>query len=488
MNDNREEAHMAVGIVGYGVYIPKSRIKREEIAKVWGGRGKGENAVLNENEDIITMAIEASVNAMEHSGLADVKEIDAIYLGTDSPPNIEHSSIGIIAQTLGARQDIEVMDFTTSTRAGIAALKAGVDAVKAGRIKYGLVIAADYRPASPGSNMEMFFGGGAGAFIVGDKDTIADLEEVYTYSGNFRDNWRSLADTYVKDYEPRFTRQYGYSEYVFSSVVGLLSKTGLAIDQFQHIVFQQPDARLPMEIARKLKVTSEQTELGSIFNDIGDTGAACLFIGLSSVFDRAVSGNRVLAVSYGSGASDALYLTVKEPIEKARDRCKSYQSYLANNSYIDYPRYLRGKGVLKKDEEPASLGVSPLSPFMWRASAELYRLIGAKCLNCGYVNFPPSQRKICIRCGNTEFKEVIFSRRGKIHTFCVNYYMPPGFESPLPIIIADLDDGVRHRALGTEMSPEEVKIDMPVELVLRKLTSEGNVDLYGNVFRQIRIK
>lgn len=479
---------MVVGIVSYGVYIPKRRIKREDIAKAWGGRGKGENAVLNENEDIITMAVEASVNAIEHSGLADLKEIDAIYLGTDSPPNIEHSSIGVIAETLGAKRDIEVMDFTTSPRAGIAALKACVDAVKAGRIRYGLAIASDYRPASPGSNMEMFFGGGAGAFIVGSKDTIADFEEVYTYSGNFRDNWRSPADTYVKDYEPRFTRQYGYSEYILNSVKGLLSKTGLAIDQFQHIVFQQPDARLPMEMAKRLKVTSEQTTLGSIFNDIGDTGAACLFMGLSSVFDGAVPGNRILAVSYGSGTSDALYLTVREPIEKARYRCKPYNSYLTSRAYIDYPKYLRSKGVLKKDESPASLGVSPLSPFMWRASAELYRLIGAKCLNCGYVNFPPSQRKICIRCGNTEFKEVVFSRKGKIHTFCVNYYMPPGFESPLPIIIADLDDGVRHRALGTEMSPEEIKINMPIELVLRRLTSEDNVDLYGNVFRPIRIK
>jgi hydroxymethylglutaryl-CoA synthase len=479
---------MAVGIVGYGVYIPKCRIKREDIAKVWGGGGRGENAALNDNEDVITMAVEASVNAIEHSGLADVKEIDAIYLGTDSPPNIEHSSIGVIAQTLGAKRDIEAMDFTTTPRAGIAALKACIDAVKSGRVRYGLVIASDYRPASPGSNMEMFFGGGAGAFIVGDKDTIADLEEVYTYSGNFRDNWRSLADTYVRDYEPRFTRQYGYTEHIHNSLKGLLSKTGLTIDQFQHIVFQQPDARLPMEVARKLKLTSEQTKLGSIFNDIGDTGAACLFIGLSSVFDRAVSGDKVLAVSYGSGTSDALYLTVREPIEKAKGRCKSYQSYLTSKVYMDYTRYLRSKGVLKKDESPADLGVSPLSPLMWRASAELYRLIGAKCLNCGYVNFPPSERKICIRCGNTKFKEVVFSRRGKIHTFCVNYYMPAGFESPLPIIIADLDDGVRHRALGTEMSPEEVKIDMPVELVLRRLTSEDNVNLYGNVFRPIRIK
>ncbi|MDY7032719.1 MAG: hydroxymethylglutaryl-CoA synthase [Thermodesulfobacteriota bacterium] len=479
---------MTAGVVGYGVYIPRSRIKREEIAKVWGGRGKGENAVLNENEDVITMAVEASLNAMEHAGLDDPREIQAVYFATDSSPNVEYSSIGVISQTLGVRQDIDAIDFTSSTRSSIAALKASMDAVNAGRIDYGLVIASDYRPASPGSNMEMCFGGGAVAFVIGNKNTIADLEETYSYSSNFRDSWRSQKDAYVKDYEPRFTRQYGYTEHIIKSTKGLLSKVNLTIDQFQHVVFQQPDARLPMGIAKKLGVTSEQTKQGFLFQDIGDIGAACLFMGVSSIFDNATSEDKVLAVSYGSGTSDALYFTVKETIERKRKQSKSYNAYLASKSYIDYTQYLRSKGTLKKDETPPKMGVSPLSPFMWRAGSEIYRLIGAQCLNCGYINFPPSQRKICIRCSNTDFKEVVFARRGTIHTFCVNYYMPPGFESPLPIIIADLDDGVRHRALGTEMSPQEIEIDMPVELVLRRLTSENNVDLYGNVFRPIRIK
>ena len=47
------------GIVGYGVYIPKYRIKSEEIARVWGedpnriknGLGIHEKAVANVDED-----------------------------------------------------------------------------------------------------------------------------------------------------------------------------------------------------------------------------------------------------------------------------------------------------------------------------------------------------------------------------------------------------------------------------------------------------
>jgi len=477
---------MTVGIVGYGIYIPRCRIKREDVAKAWGSRGKGENAVLNQNEDVITMAVEASFNALEHAGLDDPKEIDAIYFGTDSAPNLEHSLIGVIVDTLGAKHEIDILDFIASPRASVGAMKACVDAIESGRIKYGLVIGSDFRSAAPGSNMEMFYGAGAAAFVLGKSDTIAEINDIHTYSSNFRDSWRSTDDTYVKDHEPRFTRQYGYTNHVMASVDGLLKKTGATIDDFNHVVFQQPDAKLPKDVAKKLKVSPGRTECGSIFQDIGDVGASSVFLSLTAILDKAKPTDKILAASYGSGISDALFITVDNGIEKKRDKGKTFDAYLNSKRYVDYEDFLRTKGVLSKDESPAKMGLSPLSPLMWRQSAELYRLIGGKCTKCSYVNFPPSQRKICVRCGNTEFEKVLMSRNGKIHTFCINYYMPPGFETPLPIIIADLDDGVRHRALGTEMAPDEVKVDMPIELVLRKLATEENVNLYGNVFRSPR--
>ena len=56
------------GIVGYGAYIPRNRIKVEEIAKVWGADApsykKGlmleEKSVPSPDQDTITMSVEAS--------------------------------------------------------------------------------------------------------------------------------------------------------------------------------------------------------------------------------------------------------------------------------------------------------------------------------------------------------------------------------------------------------------------------------------------
>jgi uncharacterized OB-fold protein len=59
--------------------------------------------------------------------------------------------------------------------------------------------------------------------------------------------------------------------------------------------------------------------------------------------------------------------------------------------------------------------------------------------------------------------------------------------SPQPIIIADLEDGNRYRALGTEIRRnEEINIDMPVEIVLRNIITQDGIGVYGNVFRPLR--
>ena len=201
---------MSAGIVGYGVYIPRYRIKREIIGKAWSTGGRGENSIAYRDEDVITMGTEASLNAINHSGIDSSSDLEAIYLGTDSCLHIEHSSIGIIGEVLRTKEEIDVADFTASPRASFAALKACQDAINARRIKYGLVIGAEARSVSPGSQEELNCGDGGVALLLGINNTIADIEEVYTYSTNIVDRWRDATSPYPKEYEPRFTRDYGY--------------------------------------------------------------------------------------------------------------------------------------------------------------------------------------------------------------------------------------------------------------------------------------
>jgi len=475
---------MSVGIVGYGVYVPRYRILVNDIANAWGSRGRGEKSVAGSDEDGITMAIEAAINAVNSSGI-DPEKIEAIYFGTTSSPYIENYASGIIKEVFGLPPEVEIYEFTGSPRASISALKAAMDSINAQRAENILVIATDNRPSEMGSDLEVTFGAGAAAFVIGAVDTIATIENIFTYSTMVLDRWRHANDIHVRSYDYRYTREYGYINHVKAAVEGLLKKEGSAIDQFQHIVLQEPDGRIPKEATRALGIKKEQTE-GSLVGLLGDTGSSSVFLGLAGVLDNAKAGDKVLAVSYGSGSSDAMTLKVTENREKKVSKVRSLNSYMEDKEYIDYLKYMKYTGTIQQAGEPAKLGLPPVSPFLQRSYRELYNFLGAKCKECGYINFPPSLRVLCIKCGSTNLENVKLSKKGKIHTYCINYYMPPPLEAPLPLIFGDLEDGLRYQALGTEMNPEEMKVDMPVELVLRLLTVERGVSLYGYKFRALK--
>ena len=75
---------MATGIIGYGVYLPRYRIKAEEYTKAWGtfaAPGVKEKALTGYDEDVATMAIEASQNAIHQArAFMDAIPIDGIIL------------------------------------------------------------------------------------------------------------------------------------------------------------------------------------------------------------------------------------------------------------------------------------------------------------------------------------------------------------------------------------------------------------------------
>lgn len=472
---------MAAGIVGYGAYIPKFRIERSEIGKAWQGGGRGEKSVLGTDEDVITMAVEAALNAVEVARIDPTRDLGALYLASTSAPYVEHSSAGIVAEALGVRADAELADFGTTTRSSFAALKSCADSVAAGRIQYGLVIGSDSRPGAPGSAGEQNFGAAAAAVIVGPESPVASIDTSEVYSTRFMDRWRAPSDDYVRDYDQRFTREFGYIKHVKGAVQRFVEKSNVGVDAFQHVVLQYVDERLTSTVAKSLGVKPAQMARGDVGSRVGDVGAASPLLGLAAVLDTADPGDRILAVSYGSGTSDALSLMVGDGLDRRIERSCEY--YLSSKESIDYVTYLKHARILEEYGEKARPLVPPVSPLLERDSEALHRLMGARCTKCGYMNIPPSLRKICVRCGNTEFEIKEIARRGKVHTFCINYYMPAPFDSPMPIIVGDLEDGTRYQALGSQMKPSEVKIDIPVELVFRTIIIDREARVYGYKYR-----
>jgi hydroxymethylglutaryl-CoA synthase len=83
---------------------------------------------------------------------------------------------------------------------------------------------------------------------------------------------------------------------------------------------------------------------------IGNTYSGAAIVGLTAILDVAQPGERILMVSFGSGAgSDAFGILVTDKILEKRNLAPHTQQYIARRTEIDYAIYarMRGKLVMK---------------------------------------------------------------------------------------------------------------------------------------------
>jgi hydroxymethylglutaryl-CoA synthase len=111
---------------------------------------------------------------------------------------------------------------------------------------------------------------------------------------------------------------------------------------YTYAVFHQPNTKFPKKIAKELGFSIEQIKLGLLAPEIGNTYAGASVLGLTAILDVAQPGDRILAVSFGSGAgSDAFSIRVTERIKEARDKAPSTRLYINRSVFIDYSTYAR---------------------------------------------------------------------------------------------------------------------------------------------------
>jgi len=479
-----------IGILGYGVYIPKYRIKDEEFRKVWGGSGAGvkEKAVPYVDEDSITMAVEAAQNALKHAGI-EASQLQAIYTGTVSSPYIENSFSVLVSQVLGLSPKAFFADFGGSTRSGTQALLSLMDAIKSGRIQLGMVIASDARMGKPGDMLEFTFGAGASALILGKDGLIAEIEGSSSYSTNFLSTWRSMAEPYVRRYDdPRLDRTYGYPRHTEEACKELMSRLDIKPEDFSQVALHQPDAILPFLSLRGLGIRKEALENSLVAPFIGDTGSSSPFIGLIGALDEAKHGERILMASYGSGSgSDAFSFRVSEGIDEKRKNATPLKVYLRNKEYIDYPQYEKLIGRLRVERLPMPLSSFAATPSMFREAEYTIGLTALRCRRCGSLNFP--KRDYCIDCRGEEFDKVPLPRRGRIINYNLQYVTAVSpEEAPIGVCNVQMEGGKgeyggKIGAMLTECRAEEIHVGALVELTFRRCGEELGLTKYGYKFR-----
>ena len=113
-------------------------------------------------------------------------------------------------------------------------------------------------------------------------------------------------------------------------------------------------------------------------------------------------------------------------------------------------------------------------PRYWREMPQRYRLEAVKCRKCGKVLFPP--RQVCPTCKSREFEQVQISDMGKVETFTIIRVPPSQFtdQSPYPVAIVNVGDGVRLLCQIADCELEDLKIGMPVKIEFRMIQKEGD--------------
>ena len=125
-------------------------------------------------------------------------------------------------------------------------------------------------------------------------------------------------------------------------------------------------------------------------------------------------------------------------------------------------------------------------PRHWRLKKQRYALVGEQCPHCDAKIFPP--RDVCPECGGEAKTAYAFSGKGEVYSFTRMGNAPAGFEeqSPYTVALIKLEEGPIVTAQLTDLGDQEVQIGMPVEMVTRKLRSDGDergILVYGYKFR-----
>jgi hydroxymethylglutaryl-CoA synthase len=342
-----------VGIAGYGAYVPRYRLPAKEVARVWTEGTSGlpikEKAVPGLDEDVATMSIEAARNAVARAGV-EADGIRAVWVGSESHPYAVKPTSTIVAEAIGAVPNTQAADWQFACKAGTEAMQAAIGFIGSGMADYALAIGMDTAQGRPGDALEYTAGAGGAAYLLGPADdALAVFEGSYSFVTDTPDFWRRQYEKYP-EHGQRFTGEPAYFKHITTAAKTFLELSGTSPKDYRYAIFHQPNVKFPQKAAKTVGFTDEQIKTGLLVGEIGNTYAGSAMIGLTAVLDEARPGDRILLVSFGSGAgSDAFGLTVTDKISERQGRAPRTRDYIARKTEIDYAMYtrLRGKLVMK---------------------------------------------------------------------------------------------------------------------------------------------
>ena len=480
-----------VGICSYGGYVPRYRLNRGLVYQAMGwmnpanaSNAAGEKAVANFDEDAVTMAVAAGVDALQGINRS---AIGGVYFASTSMPYKERLNAGIITPALGLSDHIRAADFSGGIKAGTTALLAALDTVESKRAENIIVTSSDCRLGKPASPQELIFGDAAASFVVGSSNVIAEFKNSFSTTYDFVDHYRGETNKYDRQWEDRWIRDLGFAQLIPEAVNGYLEKNQLKMSDFNKVIYPCHYAAARKQLNKQLGITAEM-EQTHFQAELGESGTPHAMLMLVGALEDAKPGDNILLVSFGNGC-DVLHFEVTPAINALPAR-NGVSGSLANRAELDnYTKYLIWRDILPGDkglrsEEDHVTRWSQL----WRKRKEVLGLWGTKCLKCETVQYPTQQ--VCVNpdCGAVNEMEPycfadkdghIFSFTGDNLAASVN---PPAVYGQIAF-----DAGGRYMFDFTDCDLDSLTTGMKVKMSFRKKYQDNKRDISGYFWKAVPI-
>jgi hydroxymethylglutaryl-CoA synthase len=344
---------LQTGIVSYGVSLPRHRITAQDIWQVWKNIATdlfdtlsiGERGVLGPEEDTLTLAAAAGLQALERSGI-DKRKVGALLLGSGTSPYAMKAGATVLVDALGLPATMLVTDVQCAEKSGSTALLLAAALVESGQVEYALVIAADTmnRHTAPGMVLEYVASAGAVAFVLGKSNLIAQIEAWTTHSWDQNDFFRLEGERFIQPGAGfvGWVSSWGLLDHAVPATKAFFEKTGLKPEDFAKFAVPQKTGLRPLMVMGKAGLDMMQVLPYVLTPQIGDCGAAGVLLSLAHIFDWADGGERIGVIDYGSGAGcDTWSLVTTPALGERRPETGTVMAQLEDKVMVDYATMLK---------------------------------------------------------------------------------------------------------------------------------------------------
>jgi hydroxymethylglutaryl-CoA synthase len=454
------------GILAYGSYIPRLRIRRETIAEAvaWSSpalnaQARGERSICGWDEDSLTMAVEAARDCR----LDGMDAPDYLVLASTTLPFADRDNAAVVTEALDLPEIINTLDVSSSQRAGTAALANALGAATGSS----LVIASECRETRPASPLEMQTGHGAAAVLAGNgKQMLARCLGASAVSRDLVDHYRSRSGRFDYTLEDRWVRDEGFFKIIPETVDMLLKQSGVTPDSIDHIIIPAP-ARVAKRLCKILGL-DESGLADDLAMNCGHTGTAQPLLLLAATLEQATPGARILLVGFGQGADAMLFETTKQS-EHYRPRL-GVAGYLARrHEETKYLRYLSHRGLVEVDRgNRAEFDNRAALTTFYRKRDMVTAFKGGRCESCGTVQFP--RAAMCVnpdcRARDTQTSVSLSGLTGRVKSFTEDWLAATP-NPPLQYGIIELEGGANVMLEIADCEPGAIEVGTTVEMRFR---------------------